>query len=128
MESRRLTVETLSSFISERRISGMKSKKTFQMLSENLKAIFILKCFREFIPISLQCHIIYLTVIFKDEPKGRHQSSEGECVCNHSDEQVMLPNLLSSKLANLPTSLLTLTATASVNFRYVSGPNVLCGI
>lgn len=77
VESRRLTVETLSSFISERRISGMKSKKTFQMLSENVKAIFTLKCFREFIPISLQCHIIYLGVIFKDEPNGCNQSSEG---------------------------------------------------
>jgi len=77
VESRRFTVETLSSFISEQRISGMKATKIFQMLSENVKAIFTQKCFREFIPISLQCHIIYLAVIFEDEPKGCNQSSEG---------------------------------------------------
>lgn len=70
VESRRLTVETLSSFIPERRISGMKSKTTFQMLSEDVKAIFILKHFSEFTPISLRCHTIYFTVILRMNQKA----------------------------------------------------------
>lgn len=65
-----MTVETLSSFIPERRISGMKSTATFQTLSEDVKAIFIRKCFREFIPISLQCHTIYFAVILRMNQKA----------------------------------------------------------
>lgn len=70
VESSRLTVETLSSFISERRIAGMKSKRTFQMLSQNVKALFTLKYFREFIPTPLPCHIIYPALLFQGEPQS----------------------------------------------------------
>lgn len=73
-----------------------------------MKTLFILKHFREFIPIPLPCPIIYLAVIFQDEPKGSSQTSEGWCVCDYGYEQVMLPNLLSSWLANLPTCWLKL--------------------
>jgi len=80
VERRRLTVETLSSFIPERKISGMKSKKTFQMFSGDVKAIFILKCFRKFISISPPCHTIDFSV--KNDPKNCNKSSKGWCVCN----------------------------------------------
>lgn len=73
----------------------MKSKTTFQTLSEDVKAIFILKHFSEFIPISLQCHTIYFTVILKMNQKAavRVQNDDASIT---GDKYVMLPNLLSA--------------------------------
>lgn len=78
VERRRLTVETLSSFIPERKISGMKSKKILQMFSEDTKAIFILKRFKEFISISLPCHTIDFSV--KNDPKNCNKFKRMICL------------------------------------------------
>ena len=71
-----------------------------------MKALFILKGCRKFIPIPLPHHIVYLAVIFQEEPKGSNRAQKDDVTTVMSKPCCQTYSALD--LANLPTCWLTL--------------------